>query len=182
MTFRRSVLWVAVTVAGWGLTFAQQVEQSSSSPSSVAVEQPSSGPSTVAAPQQSGGESTVDKDVLDPTASLMSFAFRELATPNFYGRPGSGNAIQFQPVVPFKAWGTANILRVTLPFNTGGVPGRGLADVAIFNLTVFPAWGALWPRPGGEFCQQSEVDNRQSPGWPGFRMGRQQRQMDIWVV
>lgn len=93
------------------------------------------------APPPASGASSVDKDVLDPTASLMSFGFREIVTTNYYGKSGSSNQIQFQPAVPFKAWGTANILRVSLPFNTGGVAGRGLADVTVFNVTVFPTTG-----------------------------------------
>lgn len=81
------------------------------------------------------------KDVLDPTASLMSINIRNIATPNFYGIPGSANQLQFQPAIPFRAWGIKNILRVTMPFNTGGVPGRGLGDVTIFNPMVFPTKG-----------------------------------------
>jgi len=89
---------------------------------------------------QSSGQD-VAKQAVDPTASLMSFGFRNIVTTNYYGRSGSANQIQFQPAVPFVAWGKANILRITLPYNTGGVPGTGLSAVQIFNVTVFPVKG-----------------------------------------
>ncbi len=91
--------------------------------------------------QSSGQGESLEKAVVDPTASLMSFNFRDIVTPNYYGRSGSANQIQFQPAIPFVAWGRANILRVTLPFNTGGVPGKGLGSVQVFSITVLPMKG-----------------------------------------
>ena len=81
------------------------------------------------------------KQSLDPTASLMNFGFRDIVTVNHYGRSGSANQIQFQPAIPYAAWGKPNILRLTVPYNTGGVAGKGLAAVQIFNLTLFPLGG-----------------------------------------
>ena len=102
----------------------------------------SQSPQPPAAPPPPGAsQEELVKKALDPTASPMSFLFRDVVTPNYYGRGGSGNSIQFQPAVPFRAFGSTNILRVTLPYNTGGVPGKGLGSIQVFNVTVFPFKG-----------------------------------------
>ena len=99
------------------------------------------------------GESEQDalsRRATDPTASPPSFAgigewtagYRDLAD----GTPvdEDGFAVRFQPVVPFKAWGVSNILRMTVPFQVSGPARSGLGDVTIFDLVILPqSWGRL---------------------------------------
>jgi hypothetical protein len=52
--------------------------------------------------------------------------------------------LKFQPVLPFKAWGVANILRMTLPYEVSGPGNGGLGDVTFFDMAVFGrSWGRL---------------------------------------
>jgi hypothetical protein len=86
--------------------------------------------------------SELARKAADPTASLMSFNFRYNIVPSYYGVDDTGQALQFQPVIPFSAWGTSNILRATITYDTSGPAGSGLADVSIFDLVVFEkSWG-----------------------------------------
>lgn len=95
-----------------------------------------------AAPSRAAeGELSLAQKAADPTAALMSFNFRYVMT-DLQGVSPSVHALQFQPVVPFKAFGVANILRPTITYETAGPAGARLADVNIFNLSVFDAsWG-----------------------------------------
>lgn len=79
----------------------------------------------------------LNKKLNDPTQGVKSFVFQDIPVINYYGRSGSSNQIMFQPVVPFTMYKHDNILRLTLPYNSGGVGGRGLAPIQIFNLTIF---------------------------------------------
>lgn len=83
----------------------------------------------------------LNKKLNDPTQPVKSFIFYDNVTVNYYGRSGTSNAIQFQPVIPFEFANHQNILRLTLPYNTGGVAGSGLAPIQIFNLTMFKLGG-----------------------------------------
>lgn len=108
------------------------------------------------------GENDLSRKVVDPTASLMTFGFKFNHVDGFYGNSGeSANQVQFQPVIPFEAFGVPNILRITGTYNLDGPRGSGLNDVAIFNLFVInESWGR-WgfgpvmdfihdPVPGGD--------------------------------
>ena len=97
-----------------------------------------------AAPKDAADD--LSRQATDPTASLMS-----LGLIGGYSGPYRGNApglddhttrIKFQPVIPFKAWGADNILRVSIPYTTGGRGETGLGDVSIFDLVVIHEdWG-----------------------------------------
>lgn len=135
MTFNKALVGIALIVVCSSAAYAQQAGPQGQQG------QGQQGQGQQGQAQPTGGAATVEKDVLDPTSSLMSFGFRSITTTNYYGIPGSSHQIQFQPAIPFIAWGKTNILRISLPYNTGGVPGSGLADVTIFDLVVFPAGG-----------------------------------------
>jgi hypothetical protein len=83
----------------------------------------------------------------DPTASLMAFNFITDYVGAFHGDgpPGSDDdawALSFRPVIPFTAFGAANILRLTMPYQLAGRGAEGLKDVSLFDLVVFnQAWG-----------------------------------------
>jgi hypothetical protein len=80
----------------------------------------------------------------DPTAALMSFGFINDFHTSFYGLDDSGFEFRFQPVVPFRAWGASNILRVVVPYQGTGPGTEGLKDVSLFDLVIVPQrWGRL---------------------------------------
>jgi hypothetical protein len=50
--------------------------------------------------------------------------------------------LSFRPVIPFKAFGAAHILRLTMPYQLSGRGQEGLKDVTLFDLVVFnQGWG-----------------------------------------
>jgi len=80
----------------------------------------------------------------DPTASLMSMSVLGEATTSYWDRDDSGFTLKFQPAVPFKAWGTANIVRVVVPYQTAGPGDEGLKSASILHVVIVPQkWGRL---------------------------------------
>jgi hypothetical protein len=100
-------------------------------------------------PMQLAGADEADDELsrqaTDPTASLMSFGLIGGYTGAFHGDlPGDDDRteIKFQPVIPFRAFGTSNILRLSLPYQVSGRGENGLGDVTLFDLIVFNEnWG-----------------------------------------
>ena len=84
----------------------------------------------------------------DPTASLMSFNLIGDYTGAFHG-PDNGQSddafdLTFRPVIPFKAFGKPNILRMTVPYQVDGRGGDGIDSVSLFDLVIFgKEWGRL---------------------------------------
>jgi hypothetical protein len=82
----------------------------------------------------------------DPTASLMAFNFKGLWS-DFHGPDVPGESterwqFQFQPVIPFEAFGHPNIFRATIPYQLGGRGDEGFSQISIFDLVVFnQEWG-----------------------------------------
>jgi hypothetical protein len=63
-------------------------------------------------------------------------------TTSYHGMDDHGYKFKFQPAVPFRAWGTSNILRLVVPYQVSGPGDHGLKDVSIFDLVVLPRkWG-----------------------------------------
>ena len=90
----------------------------------------------------------LSKQATDPTASLMAFNFINDFRTAFTGADGNGFEFRFQPVVPFRAFKTSNILRVVVPYQGTGPGTEGLKDVTIFDLIVLPQkWGRLGVGP-----------------------------------
>jgi hypothetical protein len=104
-------------------------------------------PSPAAAGQPPAGGSDADelsRQATDPTASLTAFNFINDVRTSFYGIDGGGFEFRFQPVVPFRAWKTSNILRLVVPYQMDGPGNEGLKSVSIFDLVVLPQkWGRL---------------------------------------
>jgi hypothetical protein len=105
----------------------------------------------------------------DPTAPLMAFNLKEEYYSSFYGNRGSGNDFVFQPVIPFNAWGTPNLLRATVNYNLSGPGGSELNSVSIFDLIVFnEKWdaGVL-----AHWCNSCPAKGRgQTPRWLALRL------------
>jgi len=104
----------------------------------------------------------LSQKVVDPTASLMTFGFKYNYIKGFHGNGAeSANLLQFQPVIPFEAFGVPNILRITATGTIDGPGGSGFNDVAVFNLFVINERWGRWgfgpvmdfihdPAPGGD--------------------------------
>jgi hypothetical protein len=123
-------------------------------PAGVAASPPavaSQAPAPAVAAQAPAGGSDADelsRQATDPTASLMSFNFANDFRTSFYGMDDTGFEFRVQPVVPFRAWGVSNILRVTVPYQVDGPGDEGLKSVSIFDLVVLPqSWGRLGVGP-----------------------------------
>jgi len=102
-----------------------------------------------APPPQTASNSTSEglaQQAADPTAPLMAFNSKEEYYPSFYGYRGSGNDFIFQPVIPFGAWGQANLLRATVNYNINGPGGSTFNNVSVFDLLVFNEKGIQWAK------------------------------------
>jgi hypothetical protein len=78
----------------------------------------------------------------------MAFNFISDVRTSFVDVDGKGFEFRFQPVVPFRAFKTSNILRVIVPYQGSGPGTEGLKDVSIFDLVVLPqTWGRLGVGP-----------------------------------
>ena len=111
----------------------------------------------------------------DPTASPMNFAFINNFTTSYFDRADgssvdeTGYLLKFQPVLPFKAWGVANILRMTLPYQVSGPGPGGLDDVTIFDLLIFPqSWGRLGVGVVGSFSARTDDVDSHAAGGPAI--------------
>jgi hypothetical protein len=124
------------------------------------------------------GESQQDelsRRTTDPTASPPNFAFISDVTFSYRdledGAPvdETGHALRFQPVVPFKAWGAANILRMTLPYQISGSNPEGLGDITVFNLVIVPqSWGRLGIGAVGSFSSATSNASTHASGGPAI--------------
>jgi hypothetical protein len=123
-----------------------------------------SGALTVAPIQWATADESADelsRQATDPTASLMSFGLIGGYTGGFHGDlPGDDDRteIKFQPVIPFRAFGTSNILRVSLPYQVSGRGDNGLGGVTVFNLSVInESWGRWGIGPVMTFATDDEA-------------------------
>jgi hypothetical protein len=97
-----------------------------------------------AAPPQSAGGGTTDlsSQATDPTAFLLTFNFIGDTRTSFHGLDDNGFEFEFQSIVPYRIWGTSNILRTIVPYQAAGPGNEGLKSVALADLVVRPAkWG-----------------------------------------
>lgn len=106
----------------------------------------------------------LSRQATDPTASLMSFGLITTYT-NFRGdapnQPDDAWEIKFQPVIPFKAFGLPNILRVSMPYQLSGRGDEGLGDVTLFNLTIFnEKWGRWGVGPVMTFVSDDNAPDK----------------------
>lgn len=86
----------------------------------------------------------LSEQATDPTAPLMTFNFVGTWVASYHGVDGGGGDVKVQPVIPFRAWGASNILRIAVPYQLGGPGSGGLTNVTLFDLVVLPqSWGNL---------------------------------------
>jgi hypothetical protein len=95
--------------------------------------------------QQSSDSSDLARQATDPTASLMAFSFIADYTGGYYGPDNGGNdasALNFRPAIPFRAFGTSNMLRLTIPYQISGRGEEGLGPVTVFDVVLNDtSWG-----------------------------------------
>jgi hypothetical protein len=124
-------------------------------------------------------EDELARRATDPTASPPNLAFiNDVALVHWPRQDGTsvgevGYQIRFQPVIPFKAWGVANILRITIPYQVAGPVPSGLEPIAIFDLVILPqSWGRIGVGAVGSFGA-SASDAPHAAGGPalGFVAG-----------
>jgi hypothetical protein len=131
-------------------------------------------PKPAASPAGSG-ESERDelsRRATDPTASPLTFGLINDVTTSYRDLEGGtpidedGYQLKFQPVIPFKAWGVANILRMTVPYQVAGPGPEGLEDLTIFAMAILPqSWGRIGIGAVGSFAAAtSEVSAHATVG------------------
>jgi hypothetical protein len=144
MRYGACVLWIMLVVLRWTPSARAQ-----------STVQP--------APQQS---EDLSARATDPTAALMSFSFVNDFHTSLYDLDDQGFEFRFQPVVPFRAWGGSNILRIVVPYQGSGPGNEGLKDVSIFDLVIVPQrWGRLAIGPVMSFYQSdSDAESKFAVG------------------
>jgi hypothetical protein len=105
---------------------------------------------TAPAEPAESAQDELSRRATDPTASPLTFGLINDVTTSYRdledGTPidESGYLLKLQPVLPFKAWGAANILRMTIPYQVSGPGPEGLKDVTIFDMAILPqSWGRI---------------------------------------
>lgn len=108
------------------------------------------------------GERLIDR-VTDPTAWLMDLRMRhEWSWPTSAGN-GDFQLVQFRPTIPFQAWGTVNVLRVTVPYDVQSDDGAGIGDIEIFDLVVVQeSWGRWGVGPSLRLISDAADDSLQA--------------------
>ncbi|WP_152099855.1 hypothetical protein [Lacipirellula parvula] len=108
------------------------------------------------------GERLIDR-VTDPTSWLMDLRMRQnWSWPTSTG-DGDSQSVQFRPTIPFQAWGTINILRVTVPYDVQSDDGAGIGDVEIFDLLVVQeSWGRWGVGPSFRLLTDANDDSLQA--------------------
>lgn len=83
--------------------------------------------------------------VVDPTAEIKTLTLRYKYAPSYWGMDGDDDEVDLQMGIPHRAFGKANILRVTVPYLTSTPVGNpGLTDVAVFDVVLLhQRWGTL---------------------------------------
>jgi hypothetical protein len=98
--------------------------------------------------QEPSATGDLSRAATDPTASLMALNFIGTYVGDYRDdQPGSDDdstELSFRPVIPFKAFGKSNIMRLTIPYNAGGRGTHGLSTISVFDLIVQEkSWGRL---------------------------------------
>jgi hypothetical protein len=99
-----------------------------------------------------GEADDLSSQATDPTAALMTLGLIGTYTGEYHGDAPAldehTSVLKLQPVIPFRAWGASNILRISLPYTLDGRGQEGLGDVTIFDLvTLDRSWGRVGVGP-----------------------------------
>jgi hypothetical protein len=121
--------------------------------------EPTAAPATAPAQSAESERDELSRRATDPTASPLNFGLINDVTTSYRDREDgtpideNGYTLKFQPVLPFKAWGVANILRMTVPYQVSGPGPEGLEDLTIFDMAILPqSWGRIGLGVVGSFA------------------------------
>jgi hypothetical protein len=153
---KRLVRGVALAALAAGLLVPAA---SARSDQAVQEPKPTATPATAPAESAESERDELSRRATDPTASPLTFGLIGDVTTGYRdledGTPidETGYQLKFQPVVPFKAWGVANILRMTVPYQVSGRGPEGLEDLTIFDMAILPqSWGRIGIGAVGSFA------------------------------
>lgn len=153
---RRSVQKVPVYILGALCLLPVVQSVNGQTPQQPAANQPSQHPDDNLAAQ-----------VVDPTAALKTITFQTRFSPSLWGIDDEQNEVDMQLGIPHSAFQRRNILRITIPYATSAPDGRrGLTDVSVFNILLFPKkWATI--AAGGV----ASVRTHKGPGVDTFAAG-----------
>ena len=98
-----------------------QAPKATAAPSELAATTGAARPATAPPESTESERDKLSRRATDPTASPLNFGLINDVTTSYRDREDgtpideNGYPLKFQPVIPFKAWGIANILRMTVP-------------------------------------------------------------------
>ena len=84
-------------------------------------------------------------EVVDPISLIKTLTLRTVYAPSLWGLDDKENEVDIRTAFPHDAFGMQHLTRITIPYMTSLPSGnRGLSDVAIFNIMLYPmGWGTL---------------------------------------
>ena len=97
-------------------------------PVTIAGQAPAPQAQAAATATADGSSDDLSSQATDPTASPMSFNLINSLPRRTTGSTTAATRFKFQPVVPFRAWGVNNILRVVVPYQIDGPGNEGLEE------------------------------------------------------
>ena len=177
MSASRSVLLSGALAAGLFVPAASARAEAAAQDPKPAIAQAGAAATATAAPAEPGEsqQDELSRRATDPTASPPNFSFISDVTFSYRNREDgtsideTGYQLRFQPVIPFKAWGAANILRMTVPYQISGPSPEGLGDVTIFDLVILPqSWGRLGVGAVGTFSAATSDVSAHASGGPAI--------------
>jgi hypothetical protein len=165
---------VALVAGLFGPAASALADDAAQAPKAAAAKAEAVAPAKAAGPAEPGesAQDELSRRATDPTASPLNFGLINDVTTSYRdledGTPidETGYQLKFQPVIPFKAWGIANILRMTVPYQISGPGPEGLKDLTIFDMAILPqSWGRLGIGVVGSFAAAtSEVSAHATVG------------------
>lgn len=106
-------------------------------------------PATSTTTKDSISLNQVSSQANNPAAAITMIQFRNILLPNVSGTDGPTNSLGLQPVLPigpFHKFNVAQLVKVTLAFNTIPSPNKqhGISDLQIFDLFTFKKKWGVW--------------------------------------
>jgi hypothetical protein len=149
-----------------------QGSKATAAPSEAVATTGAAQPAAAPAPSAESERDELSRRATDPTASPLTFGVINDVMTSYRDLEGgtpideNGYTLKFQPVIPFKAWRIAHILRMTVPYQVSGPGPEGLEDLTVFDMVILPqSWGRLGVGVVGSFAAAtSDVSAHASAG------------------
>jgi hypothetical protein len=124
----------------------------------LAGQAPSGASNTAQGPSAASGTSDLSSQATDPTAFLLTYNFVGDTRTSFHGLDDTGFEFEFQSIVPYRLWGTSNILRTIVPYQAAGPGNEGLKSIALADLVVLSEKWGRWGAGPVISLEQSDSD------------------------